>query len=690
MSSLKRRRTWTFALSLGTASMMTVTAWAVPPASRPAASKNTSELQQTETQSGYARRQQQKVTARPQMPQLQQLNHAPQLLPVPQPRTAMGTAPRPSNSPFGVMKDQLQTVAGGSRPTGRTSEINAELRKLYEADGREMPNLPRHNPQPIPQPIPQPTAQPQNTPQPQNTAQTGAAPVQQQQQQFESDDNTTYYRPSFLSAGKGGSVSSTGPRPRGSANPNPIKRFFGKLGIGNNESEQEEIPQQAEQQQPQLTPQQQQMLLQQMRQQQLLQAQQQNAQPRTQQPQQAQTQQPPAQQPRTQQPRSQQPQIQQAQTQQPRTNANPAAGMTQEPTATFKIDLSPVANATKGSNVNPTRKETNNVTAFGDELANPFGGFEEEAASQPEPFGTVVEKTVVEKATPQPEVDEVPEEIIVQEAGRIELDLQNAFSDFGGAAEEESFDLADEMMTEETPVVSNSSENVLRKDTTEAPAEVPYIANDEEPFRLDLKADNGPAAAPIQEPAEIEKKTAAVESPFLMDLNVAETVPTPADAQGEPGLFQMAPTEGVPLEQPSNEDALAGDYETDIQDVTQPATTAAIVDVDAARETPGLGRFCPITLRNQLKLVEGLPQFRAVYDAKVYWFTSAYAKQMFQQNPELYTPVDGGYDIVLRESFDYQTEGSAVYSLWYRGRLYLFASSKTKETFRRNPEEFLK
>ncbi|MEZ6047136.1 MAG: hypothetical protein R3C11_16460 [Planctomycetaceae bacterium] len=64
-----------------------------------------------------------------------------------------------------------------------------------------------------------------------------------------------------------------------------------------------------------------------------------------------------------------------------------------------------------------------------------------------------------------------------------------------------------------------------------------------------------------------------------------------------------------------------------------------------------------------MKLIEGLPQYRAVYTSKVYWFTSAGAKQMFQQNPELYTPANNGYDVVLKASFDYETEGSAVYSL---------------------------
>ncbi|MEZ6047139.1 MAG: hypothetical protein R3C11_16475 [Planctomycetaceae bacterium] len=111
-----------------------MTAWALPPASRPASKTetkqvqnqqsqeqkvNNSRLQTVEKKSGYALRQAQSTTSRPQTapqtarvmnhPPLRKATVPPQLEQVPVQRATAQTHPplKKSNSPFGVMKDSL-------------------------------------------------------------------------------------------------------------------------------------------------------------------------------------------------------------------------------------------------------------------------------------------------------------------------------------------------------------------------------------------------------------------------------------------------------------------------------------------------------------------------------------------------------------------------------------------------------
>ncbi|QDU79459.1 YHS domain protein [Polystyrenella longa] len=709
MSSINSHHTKTFALALSTLSLMTLSALAAPPPSRPSVQIRSS-AQQSAATSQYNQLQRQRGSqvnsnqlpqsqVRSQPPQqiqlrtpLRTMNQPARLLPVLQSRLVAESRPvRQSRSPYGVMQDQqLQTVAGSSRPTGRTSDINAELRKLYEADGREMPDLPAHRPEAVVTP-------PQQNQSPQNTAQSTQSPSAEPQ--FESVEDSTFYRPNYLSAGKGSRSTSTGSdyRQTGTApveprKPNAFKRFFGKLGIGSNEQ-----PQPA----PQVTgtnpaiP----------------------NQPPTKQVQANQTQ------PRLPQntPATQPANVAQTKQAVPRPQTQAAGRLTvkqnpfeqnlqqQQQTAATpakrRIELSPVEGSTRNLTTKLPHQSEEDSEDFGALLNDAFAddsSDDEAPAMEPSPFGQVV----VERAT-ETVKKELPEEVLVQQPGRIEMDLMNAFGDFEEEPMEESLDL--EL---ESPTLNVAQQQLNQERTPEVSAEVPFIANEEEPIRLELKAHEGPittsTAAPIQEPLEAATQTVDMESPFLMDLEETEQAPTQSTVQAQPaeqrGEYRLSPSEpgqldetlfdaaAVPMKKPVadlNTRRESFQLDNDFQDVSRPEVATGIVDVENVRETPGLARFCPITLRNQLKLVEGLPQFRAVYDTKVFWFTSASAKQMFQQNPELYTPANNGNDIVLETSFAYQTEGSAVYSLWYRGRLYLFASNKTKESFRRTPHEYL-
>ncbi|MCA9041464.1 MAG: hypothetical protein KDA65_14020, partial [Planctomycetaceae bacterium] len=457
MSSNKYYRKAIFTLALSTLSCMTLTVWAAPPPSRPAPKPTTPVMQKTVQKSRYSQLRHQTMTVRPQtapqqtrgsqvqtvsnqQPVMRNLNQPPRLMPVPQSHgvastrsTSAPSIPKQTNSPFGVMKDELQTVAGGgSRPTGRTSEINAELRKLYEADGREMPDLPAHRPQAIP------TPQAQNAP----------ANTTSGNDSFESDNSGTYYRPNYLSAGKNSRAASN-PRSRSRSNgrPNAFKRFFGKLGIGSQDEEEIEEPvvntTQSVPQQPSgfRQPQQQQ-----------------------QQPQQQQV----AAQPQTANPT---PQTQSAQ-QQPEKTTTPQK----------RLQLSPTNKLNLKKETKFATQETDGFQPFGAEL-------DEGYVAQPE----------AQKIEP---AQNVPEELLVQEPARVEEDLMNAF----GEGEEEPLKGTLELNLE--PIETEFVQEQPRTNTSpEAAAEVPVMANDNEPIRLELKADNGQIevgeAAPVTEPAEL-------------------------------------------------------------------------------------------------------------------------------------------------------------------------------------------
>ena len=104
-------------------------------------------------------------------------------------------------------------------------------------------------------------------------------------------------------------------------------------------------------------------------------------------------------------------------------------------------------------------------------------------------------------------------------------------------------------------------------------------------------------------------------------------------------------------------------------------------------ELRGLKGFCPVALRDDRDLKNALPEHHSTFKGRTYYFSTADAKDLFDENPQHYAPISGGQDVVLLNE-KVTKEGSLDHAVWFKDRLYLFTSQKTLEQFVATPKEF--
>ena len=95
----------------------------------------------------------------------------------------------------------------------------------------------------------------------------------------------------------------------------------------------------------------------------------------------------------------------------------------------------------------------------------------------------------------------------------------------------------------------------------------------------------------------------------------------------------------------------------------------------------GLKGFCPVALREEQQLLNTQPEINLTYSGRVYLFSSVSAREKFQSDPKKFLPAANGMDVVLK-SRRRPGPGSLDHAVFYKGRLYLFASAESLRTFR--------
>ncbi len=106
--------------------------------------------------------------------------------------------------------------------------------------------------------------------------------------------------------------------------------------------------------------------------------------------------------------------------------------------------------------------------------------------------------------------------------------------------------------------------------------------------------------------------------------------------------------------------------------------------------------FCLVALRDRQELLDVKPELSATYKSKVYYFSSVEAKKTFENFPKKYVPVADGKDVTLlikkngqlMTSNTTQIEGSLDHAVWYKHRLYLFASRDNLHKFVLAPAKY--
>lgn len=188
----------------------------------------------------------------------------------------------------------------------------------------------------------------------------------------------------------------------------------------------------------------------------------------------------------------------------------------------------------------------------------------------------------------------------------------------------------------------------------------------------------------------VDKPGIAAEMP-AEDL-VTEPSESAPDMADEPTLTTPASDEPTPGEAPVEENPFTGlklnlpNTPAAAPAATGPTQAEQMQKLKETTENSATKGFCLVTLRKQRRLIETQPELRAVHDGVTYHFATAAAQAEFEKRPELYVPAYQGHDAVAWMDDEDKQAGSLDHAAWYQGRLYLFTSAASLETFNANPD----
>jgi hypothetical protein len=98
--------------------------------------------------------------------------------------------------------------------------------------------------------------------------------------------------------------------------------------------------------------------------------------------------------------------------------------------------------------------------------------------------------------------------------------------------------------------------------------------------------------------------------------------------------------------------------------------------------TPAMDGCCAVTLRTQGAWAAGSPQFAIKHRGRIYHCVSEEARQMFLAQPDYYSPILSGYDIVHFCETGKLEQGRREFGCESGGHIFLFKDASTYETFR--------
>ncbi|WLD13228.1 hypothetical protein [Planctellipticum variicoloris] len=242
---------------------------------------------------------------------------------------------------------------------------------------------------------------------------------------------------------------------------------------------------------------------------------------------------------------------------------------------------------------------------------------------------------------------------------------------------------------------------------------------EEDPFEAELNDDEPELKLPIRRSSDSQ--------PALAVPQLAAKPATPAPTKDAPGFeapVELGPVAPVPLSAPKLSDLnpllAPREEKAEAKPVPKSETEVKVAEkaaqplpLDAPALTPvpqlqldgdstkskmerirersgtvGLKGFCPVKLRDQRELVDAQPGYEAMYRGQKFLFSDIESRAKFEQNPTRYAPAAYGADVVALLRDKNVVEGTLDYAAWYKGRLYLFGSEASHDTFVEKPEDF--
>lgn len=102
----------------------------------------------------------------------------------------------------------------------------------------------------------------------------------------------------------------------------------------------------------------------------------------------------------------------------------------------------------------------------------------------------------------------------------------------------------------------------------------------------------------------------------------------------------------------------------------------------------GLDGYCPVTLVEHQRWQPGAADCTATYEGRQYRFAGPECRTAFLASPARFAPVAAGSDVVLAQDRGVRQPGQRALGVFYRNRVYLFASRESMRRFWNHPQRY--
>jgi YHS domain-containing protein/thioredoxin-related protein len=126
---------------------------------------------------------------------------------------------------------------------------------------------------------------------------------------------------------------------------------------------------------------------------------------------------------------------------------------------------------------------------------------------------------------------------------------------------------------------------------------------------------------------------------------------------------------------------------------TPTATTeVAQRPTDAVSQTQlvGLAGYSPVAIKTRRVWIKGQEELAVTWQGVVYFLANDREYAAFKSEPHRYAPRMLGCDPVLLWNSDRAVQGVVEYGAFYDGDLFLFTTGETRDSFKRNPDQFVR
>jgi thiol-disulfide isomerase/thioredoxin len=116
----------------------------------------------------------------------------------------------------------------------------------------------------------------------------------------------------------------------------------------------------------------------------------------------------------------------------------------------------------------------------------------------------------------------------------------------------------------------------------------------------------------------------------------------------------------------------------------QPAITIPSPDINQ----PSMSGYCPVSLEERSAWIEGNRAFAVEHRGRFFYLANAAAQEKFLANPDRYSPMFSGYDLIQFCQTGQFVDGLREYGCWYKNRVYLFSSAESRAYFESRLSDF--